>query len=43
MNIEDLSINSDAYKKYKNAYKYAIEMTKKECMQGVEGLFHNLK
>lgn len=36
------SIESPAYKRYSKAYNYAIAMTQKECMQGVEGLFHNL-
>lgn len=42
MKIEDISIESDEYKRYKKAYDYAVAMTQKECMQGVEGLFHNL-
>ena len=38
----DISINDKKFKKYKNAYNYALDMTKKEIYQAVEGLFHNL-
>lgn len=41
-NVQDISIEDSSYKKYPKAYDYAIAMTKKECMQGVEGLSHNL-
>jgi len=27
---------------YKDIYKYALELTEKECMQAVEGMYHNL-
>ena len=37
-----VSIDSDFYKKYKKAYKYAMEMTLKESYQACEALFHNL-
>lgn len=37
-----LSIEDEAYKKYPKAYKYAMDMTEKECHQAAEGLFHNL-
>ena len=40
--MKDLSINNEIYKKFNKAYKYAIEMTKKEIYQAVEGLYHNL-
>ena len=40
---EELSIDSSYYKQCPEAYKYAMDMTKKECYQAVEGLFHNLK
>lgn len=40
--VEDISINDGAYKKHKKAWKYALDMTKKECEQGVEALLHNL-
>lgn len=43
MKVENISIESEEYKRYAKAYDYAIAMTQKECMQGVEGLFHNLK
>lgn len=39
---EELSIDSSYYKQCPEAYKYAMDMTKKECYQAVEGLFHNL-
>lgn len=42
INIEDTEITNDIFKKYPNAWKYAIEMTKKEIYQAVEGLYHNL-
>ena len=35
-------IEDDEYKIYPNAYKYAMDMTEKECHQAAEGLFHNL-
>lgn len=42
MEIKDISIESEKYKKFKNAYQYAMDMTRKEAHQAVEGLFHNL-
>lgn len=42
MNIEDISIENEKYKNFKKAYQYAMDMTKKEARQAVEGLFHNL-
>lgn len=41
-NITDISITDPKYKKYKKAYNYAMDMTKKEIEQGVEALLHNL-
>ena len=38
----DLSIIDDFYKLHSRAYKYAMDMTEKECHQAVEGMFHNL-
>ena len=38
----DLSIDSFEYKKFKNAYSYALDSTKKESYQACEALFHNL-
>jgi ribonucleoside-triphosphate reductase len=35
-------IDSDVYKRFKKAYKYALDMTTKETYQAVEGMFHNL-
>lgn len=40
--IKDISIVNEKYKKFKNAYRYAMDMTHKEAHQAVEGLFHNL-
>lgn len=42
MEIKDISIESEKYKKFKKAYQYAMDMTHKEAHQAVEGLFHNL-
>ena len=39
--IKDCSITDTLYA-YNNAYKYAMDMTKKELEQAVEGLYHNL-
>lgn len=38
----DMSIEGDDYKMFSKAYKYAMDMTKKECYQAVEGMYHNL-
>lgn len=35
-------IDDDMYKKLPNAYQYAMDMTKKELHQAVEGMMHNL-
>ena len=39
---KDMSIDSDAYKKYDKVYKYAFDMTEKETNQAIEGMIHNL-
>lgn len=39
---EKLSIDSEEYKYYSKVYKYAMDMTKKELKQAVEGMYHNL-
>ena len=39
----DLPIDSDIYKAATEAYRYAMDMTIKECYQAVEGMYHNLK
>ncbi len=36
------SIDSEWWKKNKKSYKYAIDMTKREIRQAVEGMYHNL-
>ena len=38
----NLSIDSYGYLEFKQAYKYAIDMTKREAKQAVEGMYHNL-
>lgn len=38
----DLSIDDSYFVTPSGAYKYAIDMTTKECYQAVEGLYHNL-
>ena len=35
-------IESNDFKQFAHAYKYAMDMTKKELQQAVEGLYHNL-
>ena len=40
--VKDISITDERYKAFEKAYKYAMDMTKKETYQAVEGLFHNL-
>ena len=39
---EDVSIEDEYYKQFKNVYEYAAEMTRKETYQAAEGLYHNL-
>lgn len=38
----NLSIDDEEYRYHARAYKYAMDMTEKECMQAVEGMYHNL-
>lgn len=38
----DESIESESYKGDEEAYQYAVDMTKKEIHQAVEGMYHNL-
>ena len=38
----DWSIENEKYKKYSRVYKYAMDMTEKELMQAVQGMYHNL-
>ena len=40
--FENISIESVFYKNHSAAYRYALDMTKKEVHQAVEGLYHNL-
>ena len=39
---EEMSIEAPEYMLFKEAYKYAIDMTTKETYQAVEGMYHNL-
>ena len=39
---EEKSIEDIEYKKFPRAYNYAMDMTRKEVHQGVEGMYHNL-
>lgn len=41
--VEEVSITAEWYRGYPKAYEYAMDMTKREIYQAVEGLFHNLK
>ena len=38
----DRSIDDGFWKTNNKAYKYAIDMTERECYQAVEGMYHNL-
>lgn len=38
----NLSIDSDIYRVTDEAYEYAIDMTRRELRQAVEGMYHNL-
>ena len=39
---EDISIENEKYKKFRSVYSYALSMTRRECYQAVEAMFHNL-
>ena len=39
---EQMSIEDEKYKKFPRVYKYAMDMTEKELMQAVQGMYHNL-
>lgn len=39
---QDVSITDTEYKRYDNAYSYAMDMTEREIYQAVEGMYHNL-
>lgn len=41
-NIKLMSIDDNKLKAFEKVYEYALEMTKKEIHQAVEGLYHNL-
>lgn len=40
--VEDVSIEDKWYKDFPRVYQYALDMTKKETHQAVEGMYHNL-
>lgn len=40
--MKNLSIEDKMFKHKSKAYKYALDMTKKELRQAVEGMYHNL-
>ena len=40
--IDQVSINDEWYKDFPKAYEYAMDMTRKEVYQAVEGMYHNL-
>ena len=40
--MKEPSIESKAYKSHQRVYEYALQMTKRELEQAVEGLYHNL-
>ena len=40
--FNDISIDDYKYKINPDAYKYAMDMTEKELMQAVQGMYHNL-
>lgn len=42
MKVTDIEITDSKYKQYKDAWKYAMDMTEKEIHQAVEGMYHNL-
>lgn len=39
---DEMSIEDAAYKTFDKAYEYAMEMTERETIQAVEGMYHNL-
>ena len=41
-NYDNRSIEDDLYKAFPEVYKYAMDMTEKELMQAVQGMYHNL-
>lgn len=39
---KQMSIDDKQYRHFPKAYEYAMDMTKEECHQAVEGMYHNL-
>lgn len=42
IDIKDISIDDMYYKNHEDVYQYALDMTRKEIYQAVEGMYHNL-
>lgn len=40
---DSMPISDEKYKKWPRLYRYAMDMTERECKQAVEGMYHNLK
>ena len=40
--VDGLSIDDEVYTSHPKAYQYAMDMTEKELMQAVQGMYHNL-
>ena len=40
--MDGYAVDNEGFKKYPDVYKYAMDMTKKEIHQAVEGMYHNL-
>ena len=40
--VKNLSITDQYYTQHEKSYKYAMDMTVRECHQAVEGMYHNL-
>lgn len=40
--MTDIQISDPAFKKFSKAFEYAMEKTKEELEQAVEGMYHNL-
>lgn len=40
---EEKHIDDSFYKQYPEAYQYAMDLTERELMQAVQGMYHNLE
>ena len=43
VDAKDMSIEDGVYDMYPKARQYALDLTEKELMQAVEGMYHNLE